>query len=73
MHDVAEFLKAHEPFSGLDKTDLDRLAAHANRSAAGDAEISAAGAAVRALVISSREDLEIAHQTREALARGPRG
>jgi hypothetical protein len=25
MHDVAEFLKAHEPFSGLDETDLDRL------------------------------------------------
>jgi CBS domain-containing protein len=29
MHDVAEFLKAHEPFSGLDQTDLDRLAARA--------------------------------------------
>ena len=29
MHDVAEFLKAHEPFSGLDETDLDRLAERA--------------------------------------------
>ena len=26
MHDVAEFLKAHEPFSGLENADLDRLA-----------------------------------------------
>ena len=47
--------------------------ANANRSAAGDAEISAPGAAVRALVITSREDLEIAHQTREALEPGSRG
>ena len=47
--------------------------ANANRSAAGDAEISAPGAAVRALVITSREDLEIAHQTREALGPDPRG
>ena len=47
--------------------------ADANRSAAGDAEISAAGAAVRALVITSREDLEIAHQTREALGPGSHG
>ena len=29
MHDVAEFLKAHEPFSGLDEADLDRLAERA--------------------------------------------
>ena len=29
MHDVAEFLKAHEPFSGLDDADLDRLAERA--------------------------------------------
>ncbi len=42
----------------------------ANRSADGDAEISAAGAPVRTLVITSREDLEIAHQTRDALS-GP--
>ena len=26
MHDVAEFLKAHEPFGAVDETDLDRLA-----------------------------------------------
>ena len=39
----------------------------ANRSAEGDADISAADALVRALVITSREDLEIARQTREAL------
>jgi CBS domain-containing protein len=26
MHDVAEFLKAHDPFGGLDEADLDRLA-----------------------------------------------
>jgi acetate kinase len=47
--------------------------ANANRSAAGDAEISARGAPVRALVITSREDLEIARQTREALGPGSRG
>jgi CBS domain-containing protein len=29
MHDVAEFLKAQEPFSGLDEADLDRLAERA--------------------------------------------
>jgi CBS domain-containing protein len=29
MHDVAEFLKAHEPFSGLDETELARLAERA--------------------------------------------
>jgi signal-transduction protein with cAMP-binding, CBS, and nucleotidyltransferase domain len=29
MHDVAEFLKAHEPFSGFDEADLDRLAERA--------------------------------------------
>ena len=29
MHDVAEFLKAHEPFSGLDEPDVDRLAERA--------------------------------------------
>jgi acetate kinase len=43
---------------------------HANESAVGDAEISAAGAPVRTLVIASREDLEIAHQTRDVLS-GP--
>jgi signal-transduction protein with cAMP-binding, CBS, and nucleotidyltransferase domain len=29
MHDVAEFLKAREPFSGLDQADLERLAGRA--------------------------------------------
>ncbi len=29
MHDVAEFLKAHEPFCGLDEAELDRLAERA--------------------------------------------
>jgi CBS domain-containing protein len=29
MHDVADFLKAHEPFSGLDAVELDRLAERA--------------------------------------------
>jgi CBS domain-containing protein len=29
VHDVAEFMKAHEPFSNLDETDLDRLAERA--------------------------------------------
>jgi CBS domain-containing protein len=29
MHDVAEFLKAHEPFGALDETELDRLAERA--------------------------------------------
>ena len=35
-----------------------------NRAAAGDADISASGAPVRTLVITAREDLEIARQTR---------
>jgi len=38
-----------------------------NASAAGDAEISAAAAGVRTVVISAREDVEIARQTRAAL------
>jgi acetate kinase len=44
------------------------VAPDANRCAVGDAEISAAGAPVRTLVITSREDLEIAHETRDALS-----
>jgi acetate kinase len=39
----------------------------ANRDPAGDADISAAGAPVRTLVIHAREDLEIAHQSRSLL------
>ncbi len=44
-----------------------RLDEAANRAAAGDADISAAGAAVSALVITAREDAEIARQVRETL------
>jgi acetate kinase len=40
----------------------------ANRAAGGDADIGAPGAAVRTLVVTSREDLEIARQVRVALA-----
>ena len=29
MHDIAEFLKGRDPFSELDETELDRLAARA--------------------------------------------
>ena len=39
-----------------------------NDAAAGDADIGAAGAAVRALVVEAREDLEIARQVRAVLA-----
>jgi len=39
-----------------------------NRDAAPDAELSAAGARVRTLVIGAREDIEIARQTRTLLA-----
>jgi len=38
-----------------------------NRQARSDAEISAAGAAVRTLVLAAREDLEIAHEVRALL------
>lgn len=41
----------------------------ANAAASADAEITAAGAAVRTVVITAREDLEIARQVRAALAR----
>jgi acetate kinase len=40
----------------------------ANAAVDGDAEISARSAAVRALVVTAREDLEIAHQTRSVLS-----
>ena len=39
-----------------------------NAAARPDCDISAAGAAVRTLVIAAREDIEIARQTRAALA-----
>lgn len=40
-----------------------------NDTASGDADISAAGAAVRTVVVTSREDLEIARQVRALLGR----
>ena len=43
------------------------LDSSANAAATGDAEIGAAGAAVRALVVESREDVEIARGARAAL------
>jgi acetate kinase len=42
-----------------------------NQSAAGDADISAGGATVRTVVITAREDAEIARQTRAVVAGGP--
>jgi acetate kinase len=45
-----------------------------NAAAAGDADVSAAGAAVRTLVVEAREDLEIARQVRAVLrSSGPPG
>jgi acetate kinase len=44
------------------------LDAEANAKASGDAEIGAAGAAVRTLVTTAREDLEVARQVRMTLA-----
>jgi acetate kinase len=41
-----------------------------NAAARPDCDISAPGAAVRTLVITAREDIEIARQTRAALATG---
>jgi acetate kinase len=41
----------------------------ANTGGSGDREIGAPGAAVRALVVSAREDIEIARQVRSALGR----
>ena len=43
----------------------------ANERADGDADISAAGAAVRTVVVTAREDLEITRQVREVLAAAP--
>ena len=39
-----------------------------NAGVHGDADVSAAGASVRTIVVSAREDLEIASQTRAALS-----
>jgi acetate kinase len=44
-----------------------RLAQERNRTATGDCDVSADGAAVRALVVTAREDLEIAGQVRRVL------
>jgi acetate kinase len=41
----------------------------ANEMASKDADISAAGAAVRTVVVTAREDLEIARQVRGLLGR----
>jgi acetate kinase len=43
------------------------LDAGANAAATADAEIGAAGAAVRALVVTAREDLEVAREVRRLL------
>ncbi|GLZ40740.1 acetate/propionate family kinase [Actinokineospora sp. NBRC 105648] len=43
-----------------------------NRSASGDTDISAPGAAVRTVVVAAREDLQIAHETRLLSERAPR-
>ena len=43
-----------------------------NAAGTGDADISAASARVRTLVITAREDVEIARQTRAALGRPAR-
>lgn len=45
------------------------LAQSANQAASGDADISAAGAAARTVVVTSREELEIARQVRGLLGR----
>ena len=43
------------------------ISADRNAAAAGDSEVTLEGAIVRTLVIRSREDLEIARQTRSVL------
>ena len=45
----------------------------ANAAATGDADVSEPGAAVRTLVVTAREDLEIARQVRAVLAPDPAG
>ena len=49
-----------------------RVEAAANAGLTGDGDVSAAGAAVRTLVVHSREDLEIARQVRRTLTAPPR-
>lgn len=49
-----------------------KIASDRNQFAAGDRELTAPGAAVRSLVVSAREDLEIARQVPDALASGGR-
>lgn len=51
---------------GFVGVEIDRSA---NETASGDADISAAGAVVRTVVVTSREDLEIARQARGLLSR----
>jgi len=41
-----------------------------NRNAVGDADVGAAGARVRTLVVPAREDLEIARQVRDVVETG---
>jgi acetate kinase len=41
-----------------------------NSAARGDADVSAPGAGVRTMVVTAREDIEIARQTRAALTQG---
>ena len=48
-----------------------RLDPAANAHAVGDADVTAAGAPVRVLVVAAREDLEIARQVREVLGPDP--
>jgi len=43
--------------------------AHANDHASADADITAAGASVRTLVLRAREDLEMSRQARQVLSR----
>ncbi|HZC70351.1 MAG TPA: acetate/propionate family kinase [Jatrophihabitans sp.] len=45
-----------------------RIDAEANAAANGDAVVTAAGARVACLVVAAREDLQIAHETRQLLA-----
>jgi acetate kinase len=47
------------------------LDSEANARATADAEIGAAGAAARTVVVTAREDLEVARQVRELLQRSP--
>ncbi|MGW9211620.1 acetate/propionate family kinase [Embleya sp. NPDC055664] len=47
-----------------------RLDPRANAEARGDAEVGAAGGPVRTLVVTAREDIEIAHETRSLVASG---